>query len=152
MGRRNKTDLTGKHFGNLTAVSEGPSIAKSAIHLTTWVCVRVCGKCVVCRAGNLKSGKHKSCGCLRFVRRPDAAIQRAVVQYRKAAKLRGLSFSLSFEDCQPLFAATCYCCGAQPQNTVFAQTVVDHRTPVEMFIALCRRVAARHLLRLEAAA
>ncbi|MFP5510769.1 MAG: hypothetical protein ACLGIP_16680 [Alphaproteobacteria bacterium] len=57
-------DLTGKSFGDLTVIARAPSARESS-----WMCECACGRQIVVRAGNLKSGNSKSCGC----RRPDVA-------------------------------------------------------------------------------
>ena len=57
-------DLTGQCFGDLTVISRAPAARESS-----WVCECACGRKITVRAGNLKSGNSKSCGC----RRPDVA-------------------------------------------------------------------------------
>lgn len=54
-------DLSGKTFGRLTVV-ERVMDGKSN---TRWLCLCSCGNNTVAVSGNLKSGKHKSCGCYR---------------------------------------------------------------------------------------
>ncbi len=53
-------DLTGRRFGRLTALrrAEGPGIVR-------WVCRCDCGKETVVSAIQLKTGRTRSCGCLR---------------------------------------------------------------------------------------
>jgi hypothetical protein len=50
-----RIDLTGQHFGNLTAVRY--------IIKVGWECLCICGKHAIVPYGNLKSGNTKSCGC-----------------------------------------------------------------------------------------
>ena len=52
-------DLTGKKFGMLTVVS----LSKTRKNGAVWVCKCACGKIVESRAGRLKRGMVKSCGC-----------------------------------------------------------------------------------------
>ena len=54
--RRRTTDLTGKRFGRLTAVSPAEG---------GWLCRCDCGREIVCTKENLTSGNTRSCGCLR---------------------------------------------------------------------------------------
>jgi hypothetical protein len=60
MGRK-IIDLTGRVFGELTVVVKG-SIKPGAKEYN-WVCKCSCGNTISVRAGNLKDGKTKSCGC-----------------------------------------------------------------------------------------
>lgn len=60
-----KKDLTGKRFGNLTAIEEGePHYTSGGHKKIKWVCRCDCGKTISVPAGNLNSGNTKSCGCL----------------------------------------------------------------------------------------
>ena len=54
-------DLSGKKFGRLTVI-ERIFDGKSN---TRWKCLCDCGKETTSTTGNLKSNKHKSCGCWR---------------------------------------------------------------------------------------
>lgn len=59
-------DLTGRKFGKLTVVNKVDNfISKDGSVRTMWNCVCECGNSVTVMANNLKSGKTKSCGCLR---------------------------------------------------------------------------------------
>jgi hypothetical protein len=57
-----KTDLTGKRFGKLTAISQGEYKGKN----TTWKCMCDCGNEREYLTYNLTSGKSNSCGCARI--------------------------------------------------------------------------------------
>jgi len=58
----NFIDLTGKRFGNLTAVSfEGHNPGKS----TEWECVCDCGNTIIKSIHKLQTNKNLSCGCIR---------------------------------------------------------------------------------------
>lgn len=52
-------DLTGQKFGRLTVEARAVGARESS-----WLCRCECGNQVTVRAGNLKSGNSKSCGCL----------------------------------------------------------------------------------------
>ena len=58
----NLIDLSGQRFGMLTVI-ERASNDKSGS--ATWQCKCDCGNKTVVTSGNLRSGKQKSCGCLR---------------------------------------------------------------------------------------
>jgi len=58
-----KVDLTGKVFGHLTVVGEGqPYVSPKGQRHNRWHCECDCGKEVNVAAGDLTSGKTRSCG------------------------------------------------------------------------------------------
>jgi hypothetical protein len=57
-----RLNLIGKTFTNLTVLSRG---SNSKYGQTQWLCKCVCGNEVIVSGTALKSGKTKSCGCLR---------------------------------------------------------------------------------------
>ena len=60
-GRRSDKDLTGRTFGELTVIENGPRIKNKP----TWRCKCSCGKECFSITNDLLSGKKKSCGHLR---------------------------------------------------------------------------------------
>jgi hypothetical protein len=54
-------DLTGRRFGRLIVIGLGPARSGSR----TWLCRCECGNTKAALSGNLRSGKTKSCGCIR---------------------------------------------------------------------------------------
>jgi len=60
--KSNAEDLTGRRFGLLTVKKRVGTLEKD--RKATWKCKCECGKTVVVRAVDLKSGNTKSCGCL----------------------------------------------------------------------------------------
>jgi hypothetical protein len=56
-----KLNLTGKVFGRLTIITQGPRVGKK----TSWKAKCSCGKDCIIRTGDLTKGDSKSCGCLR---------------------------------------------------------------------------------------
>lgn len=57
-------DLTGKKFGRFTVISLVCKKGDGIHNATIWRCECECGNVRDVRAGNLKSGKSKSCGCI----------------------------------------------------------------------------------------
>ena len=57
----NAVDLTGQQFGRLTVVERVVDEKTN----TRWKCICECGNETIAVTGNLKRGKHKSCGCWR---------------------------------------------------------------------------------------
>lgn len=59
-------DITGQRFGKLTAIKMSkPHCTSGGNTLTTWECLCDCGNMVTVTLNDLRSGKTKSCGCLR---------------------------------------------------------------------------------------
>lgn len=56
-------DLTGQKFNRLTVVKYHGKVGVSKA--VAWQCICDCGKALIVTSGSLKSGKQKSCGCLR---------------------------------------------------------------------------------------
>ena len=57
-----KIDLTGREFGELRVIAEHPERKNKKIY---WVCKCSCGTEKLISGSDLKSGKIKSCGCLK---------------------------------------------------------------------------------------
>ena len=57
---RQSLDITGQKFGHLVVLRR----AENSGHM--WVCLCVCGNSHTVRAGNLRGGSTKSCGCRRW--------------------------------------------------------------------------------------
>lgn len=55
-------DLTGRKFGRLKVLRRSHRRNKKNV---SWLCLCDCGKKTFGITGNLKSGRHKSCGCYR---------------------------------------------------------------------------------------
>lgn len=55
-------DLTGQRFGRLTVIERGENTRHNKM---TWLCLCECGNTKHVIAGDLKSGRTNSCGCLR---------------------------------------------------------------------------------------
>ena len=58
-------NLSGKKFGRLTAIERVSPISLQTAFCVWWRCQCECGQIVSVSAGSLRSGKTKSCGCLR---------------------------------------------------------------------------------------
>lgn len=58
----NKIDLTGRRFGRLSVISEADECRRGEAR---WICSCDCGRTVVVTGSRLRTGKTKSCGCIR---------------------------------------------------------------------------------------
>lgn len=63
MAGRHCLDLTGQHFGMLTAVERCSERGKN--NCVYWLCRCRCGGQTKASTGNLRRGNVRSCGCLR---------------------------------------------------------------------------------------
>ena len=59
---RLRVDLAGGRFGRLAAIRKVERKGQA----TYWLCQCTCGNTTVVKAGNLRSGNTKSCGCMRM--------------------------------------------------------------------------------------
>lgn len=55
------SNLAGQIFSRLTVLAQGPRYANGHAR---WFCLCACGKTTLVEAGNLRSGRQRSCGCL----------------------------------------------------------------------------------------
>ncbi len=65
VGNPKLIDLVGQTFGQLTVTSKGERIMRKSGWRNQWICACSCGQITTVPTDQLKSGKTKSCGCLR---------------------------------------------------------------------------------------
>ena len=70
-----KISLVGHLFGRLAVLYESPRPSTVRNKQAYWTCLCACGKTIVTRTDNLKSGNTQSCGCFRT----DALVARMTV-------------------------------------------------------------------------
>ena len=106
-------DLSGQVFGRLTVITRDGGYKP-----VRWVCQCACGEICSIRAGNLKSGNVKSCGCLRretmggiggenLLPNNEAIINGLFARYKRSAYLRGLEWRLTLEDFKAVIFQSC---------------------------------------------
>jgi len=119
----NRLNLIGEQFSLLTVISfEGIEEGRRE---SLWKCVCDCGNEVIKRAGDLKSGNTKSCGCYHKIRTrelfsisdEEIRVNRVFCDYRMRSRQRKFDFSLSKEVFAQLMDEPCYYCGGKPVNT-----------------------------------
>lgn len=124
-GRAVRTDdFTGRVFGRLTVLGRD---ADRPSHNNYWLCQCSCGNLSVARHDHLIEGHHRSCGCLRDEaaarrrvphelrhRSPESCVKDLFNVYRRAARIRGHEFSLSFDEFKDLTSQCCTYCGCPP--------------------------------------
>jgi hypothetical protein len=113
--------LIGKVFGRLLVVKH---IGRPPTHkLTHYECICECGKSVITPGSYLLDGHKKSCGCLYKemwdgIRKPEGAAAKKSLynSYRRQAKNRKHSFTLTLERAIELMSSDCFYCGAAPDQ------------------------------------
>jgi hypothetical protein len=127
---RSKQDLTvGDVFGRLT-VQEFALTDRQ--YQKCYRCLCVCGKSTVVAGQSLKSGKTRSCGCLRneiasqpkpHRRLPDNGGHKnqLFLSIKRRARHRDIPFSLTKEHFLALVFNDCYYCGSKPNNVFVAK-------------------------------
>lgn len=110
----------GQKYGRLTIV-EKQGYDKNSNRL--YCCECECGKKITVRGNSLSSGNTKSCGCLsrevKYAKRlpnNEGVINHIILQYKRHAKDRGLSWSLSFEEVEKIIQEPCCYCGTEKSN------------------------------------
>lgn len=102
--RRTSCDLTGQKFGRLTVVADSGERRGNNI---VWECSCDCGTTVRVPGGNLRSGRQRSCGCLRrellTARNTTHGLSGTVVdimlvEARARARQHGLHFAITHSD------------------------------------------------------
>jgi len=117
-------DVSGQVFGNLTVLSQ---IAKGQNGRSWFTCRCSCGKIKDIPGWRLVNGYTLSCGCARTTSsyhggRPkmppgESAARNTIHYYRRNARLRGIVFELSSQECRALFSENCHYCGIAPSNS-----------------------------------
>lgn len=83
-------NLENQRFGKLVVIKEGDvHITKGGYKVKTWICQCDCGNVISVMQGALKSGKTKSCGCLRNEDLTGKRFGKLIVLGRSEKKGRG---------------------------------------------------------------
>lgn len=122
-------DLTGQKFGRWTVINQ----VSSDIRGSVWNCECNCGTKRLVTGKVLRSGSSKSCGCYHLdmivekCTLPDgrAAKNSLFKDYKRAAKYRGYSFNITFEEFETFLDKPCYYCGLSNTNSKATPSKVD---------------------------
>lgn len=123
-------DLTGVRFTRLIVIARAES---NKYGHTRWSCLCDCGNTIIALAMDLKRGGRPSCGCLksekisalRKLAPGQAGLNQLFGQYRKSAKERGFTFSLTITQFADLVDKKCHYCGAESYLKVFGQARME---------------------------
>ncbi len=137
MGRiyRSK-DHTNRKYGKLLAISYDNSSKQG----TNWKFRCDCGKEVIKNATKVENGSISSCGCLHKEQlraqiakrelnrkiKPDCCEKRVYSQYLRGSRLRGIAFTLSFEEFVDICQKNCHYCNSEPKMTSYYSKKRNH--------------------------
>ena len=114
-------DLIGKRFGKL--VVKAKSNQRGNVGQIKWVCECDCGNIHIVTGESIRSGKSKSCGCLKRIAY-NKLENRGVAIFKhlykstieKRSKKRGWNSFILFSEFMFLSTQPCYYCGLSPSN------------------------------------
>ena len=118
----NTIDLTGKRFGKLLV--KGQILERGNRGQIKWECLCDCGNKHITSGESIRSGKSKSCGCLRKEAPPNKLKDRKMAVWKqlynstilKRNKKWGISGDLSLDDFIFFSKEPCYYCGLENSN------------------------------------
>jgi len=109
-GKHNYKDLSGEKFGKLLCLEKGEGRKHTNGVSVTWKCVCDCGHEVEVLAGQLSSGRTRSCGCLRrektkerFSKGYEDISGKYWSSVKGGARKRGLEFEITKEQIWEMF-------------------------------------------------
>lgn len=113
-GPKIKTDIVGMVFGKLKVLDNYKRVSNT----TYWLCRCECGVEKYIRRSSLKKGDAKSCGCSQHrhkIKDKGLSCKNSLfANYKRKAKLRNLSFDLTFEQFIKLTSGNCSYCNKEP--------------------------------------
>lgn len=119
--QHNFKDISGKKYGKLQVLKYSHT-DKNKRGATFWVCkCLACGKTKTLIKTALLGKRIKSCGCLKYKRKPkisrkEYANNQIMVSYKKSATKRNISWNLNKETFLKLIQLNCHYCGSPPSN------------------------------------
>jgi len=118
----NTIDLTGKRFGKLQVIKQISERGNRG--QIRWECLCDCGNKHITSGESIRSGKSKSCGCLRKEAPPNKIKDRKLAMWKqlynstviKRNKKWGIKGDLSLDDFIFFSKEPCYYCGLENSN------------------------------------
>lgn len=113
-------DELGNVYGKLKIIKKMPTLPGSQAE---WLCLCECGNTTTRLGYHLRTGKIKSCGCLRGLRNKSEylkSIKRVLKQhynsYTARSKSKGLKFNIDIETFETLCRKNCAYCNKKPES------------------------------------
>lgn len=118
-------DLTGKQFGRLTVLAFGDRIKSGKNIKVRWKCICQCGKEILARGDQLRTGNTTSCGCInkekliknnkkRRISDQQKGEKDQLCNYKWGAKHRKLEWKLTDQQALDIFNQNCFYCNTKP--------------------------------------
>lgn len=115
-------DLVGKRFGRLLVLEKLPHTEKQY----KYKCICDCGNVIEAKADNLRSGRVKSCGCLkheksvnRIENREDAILRREYSHLKKRnRKFTDNDNVIDYKEYKEIVTSPCYFCGSVGSRSI----------------------------------
>jgi hypothetical protein len=107
-----KLDLVNQKFNRLLVISFSHQNEKSLSYY--WNCVCDCGKKVITKTYNLKSGHTKSCGCIKTRKNPG--VKNILSKYKDRARRKNIAFELTEKSFLDITLMNCFYCNSLPKN------------------------------------
>lgn len=107
-------EMIGRKFGIL--IVKEKLIVRTKKKEIIWLCTCECGKTREVAGYNLRIGKVKSCGCLRYktYKKGEVGLLRVMRTYQKRAIKTGVEFTLNKEEFKCITQQNCHYCGVLP--------------------------------------
>jgi hypothetical protein len=105
-------DLTGKKFGNFTAIERSNS--RIVCGEVLWLFQCDCGNKTEHVGNRVKRGDIVSCGCSRRGIHEDTGRRLQMESYKRGAKVRGFKFDLTADEFNRITSGNCEYCDAAP--------------------------------------
>src|SRR3989304_2015876 len=113
-------NITGQRYGRLVIIRRIGSEKHNGV--ATWLCKCDCGKEVCVNGTSLRSGRTKSCGCLKIdlnkLPMGEASFNRFYRGTQQNAKKRGYEWKLTKEEVKILTKKNCYYCWIESNQII----------------------------------
>ena len=109
-------DETGNTYGRLTVLSLDHKNKNNIF----WLCSCDCGNETIVRAGHLRDGTTKSCGCGRSLGDGRSNFNRILSSYKSNAKNYKRKWNIDTEWAWKSMQEKCYYCGSEPNTVEYA--------------------------------
>ena len=119
--RKDAIDLTGKKYGELTVIKHISNEYKRGRRGVLWLCKCDCGKETIAYGGHLRAGKRISCGCRSQSRIFETGMNCLYARYKRQAKKRRKSFTISKSTFRNTVLGNCHYCGVKPGQALKKQ-------------------------------
>lgn len=116
--RKDTIDMIGQSFYDLTVVEK---VSDGKYRGAKWLCLCKCGNKTIVYGGHLRANMRKSCGCWSELRIDATGVNKIFSNYKRKAKIRNKSFTLTRDQFESLIKGICHYCGQNPSQILKRQ-------------------------------